>query len=275
VELRRAAELLDLEQDASGVTARLRQREAGQPERVRGTFLVGADGGLSRVRQLVGITAAFGSYSHRFAMADFADRSGFGDQAHLYFTADGSVESFPLPGGGRRWVVQADGQLQPVPSAFLVAAVGRRTGIGLDLCDQRFFSDYAVGWLLAQRYHRGRVALCGDAAHLMSPVGGQGMNVGCADAAWLAPTLIACLRQGAAAEALLDRYSQARRTAARTAIDRAARSMWLGTRRGPATRCWRKSLLRLLLWPPLRQRLPPYFAMLTLPHTRFAGWGSR
>lgn len=107
VELRRGTELLGLAQDADGVTATLREGDAGQPYHLRCAFLVGADGGHGRVRQLAGIAATTGSYPRHFVMADFADRSGFGDQAHLFFTRDGSVESFPLPGGRRRWVVQS------------------------------------------------------------------------------------------------------------------------------------------------------------------------
>lgn len=267
VELHRGTELLGLEQDAGGVTAVLRQGDTAPTQRVRSAFLVGADGGRGCVRQLAAITADSGSYPQSFVMADFADHSGFGDQAHLFFTRHGSVESFPLPNGRRRWVVQSGERPDPVPPAFLTAAVRQRTGIDLNGCAQFFTTAYTVGWLLAQRYHRGRIALCGDAAHLMSPVGGQGMNVGFADAGWLATLLTACCTEGAASEPLLAGYGQARRTAARIAIGRAARGMWLGTRRGPLSGLWREPLLRLLLAPPLRHWLPPYFAMLTLPHT--------
>jgi len=266
-ELRRGVEMVDLEQDADGVTAMLREGDAAQAHPVRCAFLIGADGGHSRVRQLAGIAADTGSYPQNFAMADFADHSGFGGQAHLFFTRHGSVESFPLPMGRRRWVVQSWKGPNPDPPGFLVEAVHQRTGIDLSDCTQFSASAYAVGWLLAQRYYRGRIALCGDAAHLMSPVGGQGMNVGFADVAWLATLLSACCREESAAEPLLAGYGEARRQAARVAIDRAARGMWLGTRRGPWSGLWRDPLLHLLLAPPLCRRLPPYFAMLNLPHT--------
>ncbi|NJC87220.1 MAG: FAD-dependent monooxygenase [Desulfuromonas sp.] len=266
VELRRGVELVGLEQDVDGVTAVLREGDAALAHPVRCAFLIGADGGYSRVRQLAAIAADTGSYPQNFAMADFADHSDLGDQAHLFFTRHGSVESFPLPMGRRRWVVQTGERLDPIPTGFLAETVRRRTGIDLNGCEPFFSSSYGVGWLLARRYHRGRIVLCGDAAHLMSPVGGQGMNVGFADAAWLAALLSACCREGAAAEPLLAGYEQARRKTARIAIGRAARGMWLGTRQGRLAGLWREPLLRLLLAPPLRERLPPYFAMLTLPH---------
>ena len=267
VTLRRGTELVALEQKSGRVTASLQEGEAQQPQRVHSNFLVGADGGRSCARQMAGIPIATRSYPQSFVMGDFADHSGFGDQAHLYFTRYGSVESFPLSGGRRRWVIQTEERLDQVPPRTLSEEIRRRTGIDLAGCDAYFTSSYAVGRLLAKHYHSERIALCGDAAHMMSPVGGQGMNVGFADAAWLASVLVACCREGAEAEPLLTHYGQNRRKAARIATGRAARGMWLGTRRGRLSCLWRDPLLRLLLAPPLRRWLPPYFAMLTLPHT--------
>jgi 2-polyprenyl-6-methoxyphenol hydroxylase-like FAD-dependent oxidoreductase len=170
-----------------------------------------------------------------------------------------------LPGDHRRWIIQTERLLRPPPPGFLVETVRLRTGVDLAGSRCSFESAFAVGCRLAQRYYRGRVVLCGDAAHLMSPVGGQGMNVGFGDAAWLAATLLAGLRNGLAVEPQLDRYSRARRKVAQIAIGRAARGMWMGTRRGRLAGLWREPLLRLLLSPPLCHKLPPYFAMLTLP----------
>jgi 2-polyprenyl-6-methoxyphenol hydroxylase-like FAD-dependent oxidoreductase len=271
VTLRRATKLLALEQASGRVTASLQEGEELEIQRVHCDFLVGADGGRSRARRMAGIPIVTSSYPQNFVMGDFADQSNFGDQAHLFFTRHGSVESFPLPGGRRRWVVQTEERLEQVPPRFISQEVCLRTGINLDGSEVYFTSSYAVGRLLAKQYHDRRIALCGDAAHLMSPVGGQGMNVGFADAAWLAKVLIACCREGAEAEPLLADYGQNRRKAARIATGRAARGMWLGTRRGRFSCLWRDPLLRLLLAPPLRRWLPPHFAMLTLPNTFPAG----
>ena len=74
-------------------------------------FVIACDGSRSRLRELIGMRAPGHVYDCHFVMADFIDRSGLGDEAHLFFTATGSVESFPLPGGQRRWVVQTDTRL--------------------------------------------------------------------------------------------------------------------------------------------------------------------
>ena len=266
VELRRGTELVALHQEPAGVNATLRSVTTGRDEPVPCGWLAGCDGGDSRVREQTGIASTGSSYPQTFVMADFADASGLGGEAHLFFTREGSVESFPLPGGRRRWIVQTDRLQRPVPPGLINQTVRQRTGI--DLADSRcsFESAFAVRHRLARRYQQGRVVLCGDAAHLMSPVGGQGMNVGFGDAAALAGILAASIRHGANAASSLADYSRQRKAVAKAATGRAARGMWLGTRQGRLAGLWREPLLRLLLAPPLCHRLPPYFAMLTLPH---------
>jgi len=265
VQLRRSTELIAFQQESTGVTAILRCLTTGREEALHCAFLAGCDGGDSLVRSLAEIATAGGDFPQTFVMADFADDSGLAAQAHLFFTRHGSVESFPLPGNQRRWIVQTDQLLRPVPAELMTETVRQRTGIklGRSRCD--FTSAFAVRHRLVQRYFRGRVALCGDAAHLMSPVGGQGMNVGFGDAARLAGHLASCLRHGADPEPLLADYSRQRRKVAQIAIGRASRGMWMGTRQGRLAGLWREPLLRLLLSPPLCRKLPPYFAMLTLP----------
>jgi len=116
-----------------------------------------------------------------------------------------------------------------------------------------------------EHYVKGRVVVCGDAAHLMSPVGGQGMNVGFGDARRLAAALQRSLREGRSAEQELAAYDSDRRPAAATAIARAERGLHFGTQRGVLACLWRGLIIRLLFIPPLRYKLAPYFAMTTLP----------
>jgi 2-polyprenyl-6-methoxyphenol hydroxylase-like FAD-dependent oxidoreductase len=200
-------------------------------------------------------------------MADFDDHTDIGDEAHLYFGAAGSVESFPLPGGRRRWVAQTDSLRPPEGIAAAVThRVRRRTGFALSGCAVRFESAFRPYRLLVRDYHRGRVVLCGDAAHVISPIGGQGMNIGFGDAARLDPALVASLADPARAESEFAAYAASRRRACRAAARRAAQSMWLGAGRGRAHAELRRIVVsRVLLRPGIRPRVAARFAMLTLP----------
>jgi 2-polyprenyl-6-methoxyphenol hydroxylase-like FAD-dependent oxidoreductase len=111
------------------------------------------------------------------------------------------------------------------------------------------------------------VILCGDAAHLMSPIGGQGMNTGWADAEFVAEMLHMIERHGACPARLLRAYDRCRRRAAATARRRAAAGMWLGTRTGVVRSLLRDLFMRHLLFRgPLSAHVGPYFAMLTIPY---------
>jgi 2-polyprenyl-6-methoxyphenol hydroxylase-like FAD-dependent oxidoreductase len=100
----------------------------------------------------------------------------------------------------------------------------------------------------------------------MSPIGGQGMNTGFADAEFLAGILPAIIRRGEVSGPLLDAYQHFRRKAARTAIFRAEWGMWLGTWRGRLRSRLRDFVIRDILcrWP-VAPRMGPHYAMLTIP----------
>jgi 2-polyprenyl-6-methoxyphenol hydroxylase-like FAD-dependent oxidoreductase len=253
VQVRSGAECVALEQHAERVAVTI------GGEIVTSRYVVGCDGHRSRVRELAGITTQSKSYRPRFLMADFADESGLGDEAHLFFTARGSVESFPLPNGRRRWIVMVTDREVAAPDRYLIEQVRRLTGYELANSPRYFQSAFQPRRLLARRFYRGRVVLCGDAAHVMSPIGGQGMNTGFADAELLAATLTSPRPE-------FEVYEAARRRAFAVAAGRAARGMWLGTRRGAVLSELRARLIRDYLFRgEVRDRVAEYFAMLTLP----------
>jgi 2-polyprenyl-6-methoxyphenol hydroxylase-like FAD-dependent oxidoreductase len=200
-------------------------------------------------------------------MADYDDRTGLGAKAHLYFSPEGSVESFPLPGGRRRWVVLAGAGAEDDPTRHLVDQVRRVSGHRLDTQRPLWESAFRPGRMLASRYGRGRMVLCGDAAHVMSPIGGQGMNTGFADAELLAALIERARDEPGTWRECLAVYERLRRRAFRVAAARAARGMWLGTRTGLVGSKFRAGLIRrVLLHPRWAPQVAARFAMLTIPY---------
>ena len=229
-------------------------------------FVIGCDGARGRVREFIGMPAPIKNYDSHFVMGDFIDRTNFGDAAHLFFTPTGSVESFPLPGGQRRWIVQTDKRFDNPPKALVSYLTHLRTGITVPLSDQVNESVFTPRRFNCDRYYDGRVILCGDAAHGMSPIGGQGMNTGFADAEFLAEVLAK-----PDPLALLPAYNRFRRQAAKTAIFRAEWGMWLGTWRGQLRSVMRDVILKFLLCQgPVARRMGPFYAMLTIPFNTLA-----
>ncbi len=228
-------------------------------------YVVACDGRHSFVRRALEVPTLGKTYPVSFLMGDFPDTTSWSDEAHLFFTPDGSVESFPLPRKQRRWVVLADRQSQDRDA--LIHKVQSITGIRLDPLAEQWHSAFTPERRRARAFFQQRVVLCGDAAHVMSPIGGQGMNTGLADARQLAVLLQRLLSTGEAHGPLFTRYQSDRCRAYRIAANRAARSMWLGTRTGRRFSAIRAGIIRQALGSPtLSHRLARYFAMLDLPN---------
>ncbi len=232
-------------------------------------YVAGCDGHRSAVRNHVQIPFPGRFYRSQFFMADFNDHTTWGSEARLYFGKQGSVEAFPLSNGKRRWIVQMPLQENPDDhdlGATVADQVGQRTGIDLSATPAVFDSWFRPQRRLAKTYRSGRVLLCGDAAHVLSPIGGQGMNTGFADAAHLARALATALESPATADRVFSEYTRVRRQAFNVAASRAERGMWLGTRQGLLLSRVRHFLIgQVLLHPTIRERLAHYFAMLTIP----------
>lgn len=267
VAFRRETPLLKIEQNERCVTATVQRDGTADVEQITASFLIGCDGHRSLVRRLTGIELCDEkNYQASFLMADFADATDLGNEAHLFFSRHGSIESFPLPDGRRRWILQADRLLDPSDTAPMVKDVQRQTGYDLKDSPCFFASVFSVRRFVCQRYYRNRVALCGDAAHVMSPIGGQGMNTGFADAELLTDALVKHFRDGEDYRALFVDYDRFRRAAFKVAATRAERGMWFGTRRGWLASALRYLFVKSLLSPLFNKSLPAYFAMLTIPY---------
>jgi 2-polyprenyl-6-methoxyphenol hydroxylase-like FAD-dependent oxidoreductase len=268
VRLLPGAELRSVEPGRDGVTARAVLQGAKRSLEARGRLLCACDGASSSVRRLLGQARWERSYRSWFLMGDYADHSGLGEEVHLFFTLEGSVESFPVAGNIRRWVALADPRgCRPEE---LESLVYRRTGVRLQRGHLLWGSDFHPERTENHRYAVGRVLFCGDAAHTMPPIGGHGMNNGFADAHLLGQLLRRHLREGAEFPPLFAAYQRYRRRAFRSAARRSRLFMGLGTVRAPGLRQLRDLLIRFLLLPPLRSVLMRHFAMLNIPYSTTA-----
>lgn len=223
-------------------------------------FVVGCDGRSSRVRDSLGVPVVGGSLDHHYLMADVKDDGSFDGDAMVCLAAEGVVESFPLPGERRRWVARVRERPSGETAANLADIVKRRTGMIVDIgeasvaaftAERRFARTLAGhGW-----------ALAGDAAHVISPIGGQGMNLGLLGGLDLVRALTGAYGVGGSStlDDRLASYDRRQRTKARAAARRAWLNMALGG--GQLPHGVRRAALRTVLAPVLRERFARYFTM--------------
>lgn len=181
-------------------------------------WCIGADGGSSLVRELLGIEFDGSTNPLRFYVVDALDTEGLVERGmNMRASRDDFLLAFPMgaPGHHRILGIVGDGvpdpQLEDAVRARLVAEFGVR------YTRSAWFSSYHVHHRLAARFRAGPVFLVGDAAHLHSPVGAQGMNTGLQDAHNLAYKL-ADVVHGRSAATVLDRYEAERRPVARRLV---------------------------------------------------------
>jgi 2-polyprenyl-6-methoxyphenol hydroxylase-like FAD-dependent oxidoreductase len=207
-------ELLDFESDAGGVRARV--RGAGHSEQIiTCEYLVGADGGGSTVRQQLGVELRGDSLltlrQALFRCDELFDRIPIGKGRHYHFADDKSTflivqddtKHFSLHA-----IVDNDDDMPRLFESIIGFPVSYKT---------EYIGSWTQRLMVADRYRRGRAFIAGDAAHLVIPTGGLGMNTGAGDAVDLAWKLAATL-QGWGGPALLDSYQAERRQTALRAV---------------------------------------------------------
>lgn len=212
--------LVALDQDDDGVTAALEGSDGAQ-ESVRARWLVGCDGGRSRTRELVGVEMKRQSLRQTFVLADARTRCDLvPSEGHAWHAAQGLLLIVPMPEPDLFRIIahvpDAPDDLV-LDEAFFDDLVRTRTGIDYGSHDLQWTSQFVLSQGLSERYRAGRVFLAGDAAHVHSPVGGQGMNTGIQDAHNLLWKL-ALARKGGDAEAFLASYEQERRPVAHSMV---------------------------------------------------------
>jgi 2-polyprenyl-6-methoxyphenol hydroxylase-like FAD-dependent oxidoreductase len=180
---------------------------------VRADWCIGADGASSRVRDLLGIAFEGRTNPLRFYVADALGAEGLVDDSmNMRVSRDDFVLSFPMGAKGHHRIL---GIAQEVPGTQLEEVVRHNlmTEFGVRYLEATWFSSYQVHHRLAASFRRGPAFLIGDAAHVHSPVGAQGMNTGLQDAHNLACKL-ADVVHGRADPPSLDQYERERRPVA-------------------------------------------------------------
>lgn len=262
--VRRGVRAVAANQDGREIVVEIEENDSRAAEPA--AYVLACDGDGSTLRDREGIPCDQERLTDTFVMGDYRDRSDLGEEAHLFFTPKGAVESFPLAGGVRRWIVQTTTFVKEPPDGFIEERVRERSGHRLRPEDRLGASPFGIKRQLCRPFARGRLLLAGDAAHVMPPIGGQGMNTGFADV-WMAATILRkMIRDGAPSPPLLDLYTRLRTEAARAATARARLSMGIGTLRGAVPSGLRNALIWLALKTPVAWWLAPRFAMQTIPY---------
>lgn len=258
VRVRRGVEVTELRDRGTHVV--VVGTEADAEVEVPARYVVGADGVRSGIRSLIDARWRARGGAATYVMCDTRDDTGARETALLHFEPTGVVESFPMPGGTRRYVARVLRRPSVLDASAVAATVEARTGQGFDTDAAGEPTAFDARQHLAEPIAAGRVALVGDAAHEVSPIGGQGMNLGWVGAQHLAHELEAALAAGAPLDAFAA-YDRARRTAARRAMRQAAFNMRMGA---PATGFRlraRNASVRVLGLPPTRALLARAFTM--------------
>ena len=201
---------------------------------IKAEWLIGCDGMHSTVRQQSGIAFSGGEYEASFVLADVSmDWPLSREEVALFYSPKGLVVVAPLPNERFRIVATVD-QAPEIPSLEFMQAIldarGPTTSPGR-LHDVAWSSRFHIHHRVAQTPRKGRVLLCGDAAHVHSPAGGQGMNTGIQDGVSLAEALTSTLRDGD--EARLDAWAAQRHKVASDVVTLTDRMTRVATMKSP------------------------------------------
>ncbi|ORI19692.1 hypothetical protein BJD99_01345 [Rhodococcus sp. 1163] len=273
VEIERGTELLHIDNGHDEPYATLRSKDAAL-EGASFDWVIGADGAHSSVRRLLGVPFTPTSTDLRFGICDVAVADGPANTAmHYYYSPTGAIGLAPMRHGIYRVAMSvpartADGAVPPPPvrEDFQHALDTRAPGAGtLDIPEWAAAFDVRFG--TAERFREGRCFLVGDAAHIMSPAGGQGMNTGLQDAVNLGWKLAAVIC-GHADRSLLDTYETERRSAALHITRSTGVQLRLGLVDGPIRRRVRDVAITLADRTGVLQRVgAPIFSQLDVTYS--------
>lgn len=243
-------ELESFSQSVSGVTA-LVKNSAGDSQTIVAKYLVGCDGPKSSVRRALGLTFEGSTFERLFYVADAQIDWKYGhDALHVCLAKNSVVAFFPMRGEQRYRIVGSFPEgLDKDEGEILYEEIERRikeeAEIELDISHVNWFSVYKVHTRHVNKFSEGRCFVAGDAAHIHTPAGGQGMNTGIQDAYNLAWKMAFVLK-GRADERILKTYNEERLPNAQRLAESTDRMFDLA-----AGTDWLFGLIRTTVFPPL------------------------
>lgn len=221
----------------------------GNMERISARWVIGCDGARSTIRKQLNIPFKGVTYAEQFLLADvLIDWDKSKERVHSWMHKDGMLVALPLP-EPHRWRIFASYNStsydpEAAPSLSLVEQTFReRTGgIKSQLSDPIWLSQFIINRRLVTRYRQNRILIAGFAAHIHSPIGGQGMNTGIQDAYNLAWKL-ALVIKGLSDPRLLDSYEEERQPVARGVLKRTGSNTRLLMANNPLVRLFRDRIV--------------------------------
>src|SRR6267142_1136127 len=243
-------ELEAFSQDATTVTANVKNN-SGESQIIEGKYLAGCDGPHSSVRRALGLNFEGSTFERLFYVADVRIDWKFShDALHGCLAPHGVVAFFPMPGEKRWRIVGAfpeghEKEEGEVLYEEIEARIKEEAELELDITRVDWFSTYKVHTRHVDRFSSGRCFVAGDAAHIHTPAGGQGMNTGIQDAYNLAWKLALVLKHSAR-ERILDTYNEERLPNAKRLTATTDRMFNLA-----AGKDWFVGLIRTTIFPPM------------------------
>jgi 2-polyprenyl-6-methoxyphenol hydroxylase-like FAD-dependent oxidoreductase len=256
LQVERNVELAGFTQDADGVTSTLKAAD-GREEQCHSAWIAGCDGAHSTVRHTLGLEFEGEQYEESFWLADLLlDFREADDELYAYAGDEEMVVLFPM--GHQRWRIigtrsLADGTAPPT-LAEAQASLDKLVGHGVKAHDPIWLAHFIISRRRVKQYNVGRAFLCGDAAHIHSPAGGQGMNTGLQDAHNLAWKLALVISKSAKPD-MLATYQAERHPVATEVLKETDMLTRVVTLRSPIAKA-------------VRDRLAPIFSALEVVQDR-------
>jgi 2-polyprenyl-6-methoxyphenol hydroxylase-like FAD-dependent oxidoreductase len=272
-----STELEDFSQSDTSVTARVKNL-AGEEQAIMAKYLVGCDGASSKVRHDLGLTFAGSTFERLFYVADARiDWDLPHDAVQVCLGRDVFTAFFPMPGAERYRIVgtfpeSVNDEQGEILYEEIEQQIKTEVQLQLEISDVKWFSLYKVHSRRVNKFSQGRCFVVGDAAHIHSPAGAQGMNTGIQDAYNLAWKLSFVIK-GYAAPQILETYNEERLPNAKRLLETTDRLFELA-----AGSNWLLSTIRMTVFPrvagwvlnfdPFRKRIFPLVSQTAISYRR-------